>query len=345
MSQPAEPQMATPDEFTGHPHLGAKNLLNALLCVVVALPAILFTHQLFDIADPSQISPPRSLFALATYLSIDGWRAIALHHPIVYVNLVFLLNVCVLFWLVSLVQRSTWLIDPYWTIIPLMIAHFYAAHPLATFDRTRSWLALGLLWLWSIRLTYNYFRRERFRFGVREDWRFAEKRRQSRHFWWVSFFYAFVSQQVMLVGLTLPYYAIHRSAAPFGAFDAALALAGLAGIIVAHLADTTLYRFMEENRARTARGEAKVQILEVGLWRYSRHPNYFGEQLWWWAIAIVGALLGHPWVIAGTAFNSVVLAVVTVMTEKRIAASPGRSAEWKRYRAATPALVPWFPRR
>ncbi|MCA9519901.1 MAG: DUF1295 domain-containing protein, partial [Myxococcales bacterium] len=309
------------------------------------LPAVLFTRELFAVADPASVAVPRSLFAIELYLSLDGWRAIALHHPILYVNLVFFLNVCVLFWLLSLIQRSTWLIDPYWTIIPLLVAHFYAAHPFATANGWRSGVSLALLWAWSLRLTYNYLRREAYRFGAREDWRFAEKRRSSRHFWWYSFFYAYLSQQVMLVGLTLPFYVIHRDARPFGLFDVLFAVAGLAGIVIAHIADTTLYTFMEENRQRIARGEPKVQILERGIWRYSRHPNYFGEQLFWWAIGAIGAALGQPLVLAGTAFNSVVLAVVTVMTERRIAAAPGRREDWARYRAQTSALIPWFRQR
>ena len=74
-------------------------------------------------------------------------------------------------------------------------------------------------------------------------------------------------------------------------------------------------RFMAENEARVARGEPKVQLLDSGIWRWSRHPNYFGEQLFWWSIAGFGWVCGEPWVVVGTALNSLVLATVTVMTE------------------------------
>lgn len=57
-------------------------------------------------------------------------------------------------------QDSTWLIDPYWTLIPPMIGAFYWAHPGASPDPTRSLVVTTLLWVWSTRLTHSYFRRE-----------------------------------------------------------------------------------------------------------------------------------------------------------------------------------------
>ncbi|MCA9619814.1 MAG: DUF1295 domain-containing protein [Myxococcales bacterium] len=268
----------------------------------------------------------------------------ALEQPIVFVNLLFFLNVTLGFWLINLVQRSTWLIDPYWTILPLMIGHLYLAHPRAIEAGPRAYLAMGLLWLWSLRLTYNYFRRERWQLGAREDWRFAKKRQESPHFWWVSFFYAFLSQQPMLVGLTLPLWAIAFHPAPFGLLDGICGALALTGIVIAHLADTQLHAYMQENEARVARGEPKERLLDHGLWRYSRHPNYFGEQLFWWSLAGYGAIVGQAWVVVGTALNSTVLAVVTVMVEKRMLAVPERREIYEAYRRRTSVLIPWPPR-
>lgn len=89
------------------------------------------------------------------------------------------------------------LIDPYWTIIPVMMGYFYGTRPGAESDVWRSRAVMSLLWLWSIRLTHSYFRRENWQWGEREDWRFAQLRSQhSRHWWWMSFFAVYVSQQV-----------------------------------------------------------------------------------------------------------------------------------------------------
>jgi len=194
-------------------------------------------------------------------------------------------NVCVTFWLISLPQRSTWLIDPYWTFVPPLIGAFCVLHPSVAGNRQRLYIMYTLVLIWSVRLTHSYFRRERWQCGWREDWRFADKRQALGPVAWtpVSFFYAYVAQQPMLVGLCLPLVAAAFApvaAAPPGATEAVLSTLCILGISFACIADNQLYRFMEENKRRLETGQPKVLLLETGLWKFSRHPNYFGEQLW-----------------------------------------------------------------
>ena len=253
------------------------------------------------------------------------------------------------FWLIALIQRSSWLIDPYWTLIPPLLALFYLLHPYAEPDAARAWAAGLALAVWSGRLTWNYLRREGFRLGLREDWRYAKMRVERRHFWLEQLFVVHLAQHAMLVGLTLPFWAIAFGATsastPFGAADAALVALALAGIAIAGAADTQLDAFMRENEARIARGEAKIPLLDSGIWRWSRHPNYFGEQLFWWALAGLGVRCGEPWVLVGPLFNSIVLAAVTVMTERRMLAVPQRRAQFEAYQKRTSVWLPWPPAR
>jgi len=329
-------------DVSSQPLLGRRNLGNLALLLAAPIPSVVATRWLFGRFAAAAIPPdPGWAGALA---SLDAAAAFLLHHPIACVNGLFFVNVCVVFWLLALAQRSSWLIDPYWTLIPLFIAHFYQLHPLAVASGPRSWLALGLLWIWSLRLTHNYLRREQWRLGLREDWRFAEQRARSRHFWWVQFFYVYAPQQVMLVGLTLPYWALHFRAQPFSAWDVLFGGLALTGLGVAHVADSSLDAFMRENAARVARGEPKRPLLDAGIWRHSRHPNYFGEQLFWWSVAGFGLVVGEPWVAVGTLFNSGVLAAVTLMTERRMLAVPARRAQYEAYRRRTSVWLP-LPRR
>ena len=126
-----------------------------------------------------------------------------------------------------------------------------------------------------------------------------------------------------------------------GAIDA-WTLAGVAVWLIAVAGETiadrqlAAWRSDPGNAGRTCR---------AGLWRYSRHPNYFGEQLFWWSIAGFGIACGQPWVVVGTALNSCVLAAVTVMTERKIAEVPERSALFADYRSRTSAWIPWPPAR
>ena len=79
----------------------------------------------------------------------------------------------------------------------MLQAHFYQYHPTApTATPARGYLALVVLYVWSVRLTFNYFRREDWHFGVREDWRYADFRQQfGSGWWWRSLFYGFVVQR------------------------------------------------------------------------------------------------------------------------------------------------------
>jgi len=149
--------------------------------------------------------------------------------------------------------------------------------------------------------------------------------------------------QVMLVGLCLPFHAIHfapESATSVGLFDIACVLTCAGAIVLGYYADTQLRDFMVANHQRPKAD--KVHVLDSGVWRFSRHPNYFAEQAWWWSLGLLGARLGWWWVLAGTAFNSIVMARVTVLTEKRMEANVARRVAWREYKARTSMWVPWF---
>jgi len=100
------------------------NVLNALLMVAVAVPALALTYTLFTTCPSSSaeaVAASPDAFSELLLLLASGsqqeWKdsmcSIAFRSPLLYVNIVFFVNVCVLFWLVSLAQRDTWLIDPY----------------------------------------------------------------------------------------------------------------------------------------------------------------------------------------------------------------------------------------
>ena len=328
-------------DMRGQPLLGRKNLLNALLMIAVAIPPIAFTRALFRWF-PEGRTPPDPGWPSGLE-SADRAAALLLHHPVLTASLLFFVFVSLAFWLIAILQRSSWLIDPYWTLAPPLLAWFYLAHPLASPDTTRATLALGALLVWSGRLTFNYFRRERWRFGFREDWRYAKMRSERRDFWWTQLFVVQLAQQLMLVGLTLPFWAIAFRPLPAGPLDVLLGLTALAGIGIARAADSQLDAFMRENALRLERGESKVWLLDRGIWRTCRHPNYFGEQVFWWSIAGFGVLCGEPWVVMGTALNSCVLASVTIMTERRMLEIPERRALYRAYQRRTSVWIPWLP--
>jgi steroid 5-alpha reductase family enzyme len=263
-------------------------------------------------------------------------------HPLLMANVLLFINLDVFFWLANLAQDSTWLIDPYWTIIPVLLGHWYWHHPLAHGNPLRAWLVMALLYVWSARLTHSYFRREEGWFGAREDWRFLELRSQyPRTWWWSSFFLAYVSQHIFLFGVSLPLYAAFHDPSPaFGVVDILCIGLSLFGIYMASSADTTLRKFMEANDQRELRGEPKKLLLEDGFWYYSRHPNYVGEQLHWWGLGLLAWHQGYTWMLLGPLLNSICLAVATDMVEKRMLRNEARRDVYKQYQNTTSIWIP-----
>lgn len=322
-------------DYRPHDHCSVKNIGNAVLCALALVPSYVTTYLLFNRC-PAPLGG--DLFAKLCELNASPGGAIAT------VNLLFFANVSVGFWAIGLLQRSMWLIDPYWTLIPPLIGHFYQLHPQASWtSSSRSMLSLGLIWVWAIRLTHSYFRREEWKFGQREDWRYTKMAYEYPCLWpLLSFFTVGVAQQPMLVGVTLPLFSVHFCSSGLVWTDVLAAALGLSGIGIAWHSDNTLHRFMQNNTELSERGEPKVPLLLGGMWRWSRHPNYFGEQLFWWSFALFSIPRGDWWAASGTLFNSIVLATVTVMTEQRMIRnwSEERVALYRAYQRTTSPLIP-----
>lgn len=114
------------------------------------------------------------------------------------------------------------------------------------------------------------------------------------------------------------------------------------GIVISYFADSQLQKFVSKNENLKDLGVPTEPLLETGLWRYSRHPNYFGEQLWWWALALYAWNLGQGWLVVGTIVNSACMAKVTVMVEQRMVQKPSRATIYHNYQQSTSVWIPWF---
>jgi len=231
------------------------------------------------------------------------------------------------------------MIDPYWTVIPVMLVHYYAAHPLAHYDFWRSRMVIMLTWVWSIRLIHNYFRREKWQWGAREDWRFTDMSTQQygKHWWWASFFSIYLPHQLLLIGLSLPFYVIHSVNQPLNIWDLVAVVVCVSGIVIAYFADNQLYNFVMSNDDNNG-----MIILETGLWYYTRHPNYFGEQLWWWGLVVFGWNLGHGWTFIGALVNTMCLGYVTKLVEQRMLKQDKRVEAYRKYQNTTSVWIPCF---
>lgn len=116
----------------------------------------------------------------------------------------------------------------------------------------------------------------------------------------------------------------------------------ISGIVIAYTADTQLYNFVSRNKELKEVGKPVVLVLEKGLWYYSRHPNYFGELVWWWGVVLFAWNLGHGWAFIGALANTMCLAYVTKLVEDRMLKQDSRAEAFRLYQKTTSVWVPWF---
>lgn len=237
-------------------------------------------------------------------------------------------------WLASLARHDASLVDRVWGLGFVLLGWFY----LAVAGHFHNALAALLVSLWGLRLSLHLTRRN---WGRGEDRRYAKMRdKHGPRFAWFSLFSVFLLQAILMWVIAFPLLAASRGAHP-GWGGAVLTMAGmfvwLAGFVFEAVGDNQLARF-KRDPANAGR------VLDTGLWRYTRHPNYFGDMLVWWGLYLVAVASGGWWTIFSPLLMSLFLARVSGVTllERHLQESrPGYSD----YARRTSALIPLPPRR
>ncbi|MBW2701198.1 MAG: DUF1295 domain-containing protein [Deltaproteobacteria bacterium] len=228
--------------------------------------------------------------------------------------------------------------DPYWSVAPIPIVIYWGLNNPAV-DPWRFGLLAGLVGLWGLRLTWNWARGWP---GLHhEDWRYDNFRKQSgKAYWLVSFsgIHAFPSFMVF-GGLLAAWVALTLGSRPINWLDGVAAAVTLVAIVIEAISDRQLRRHI---RSPDFKPDA---TFNKGLWRFSRHPNYFGEVGFWWGLGLfaLAAAPEHYWALAGAlSMTSMFLIVSIPMIDKRMLA---RRADYAERMKTTSALIPWPPRR
>lgn len=237
-------------------------------------------------------------------------------------------------WLVSLPLRNASIVDVFWG--PAFVVAAWTAALAGDGGGARRPLALALVSLWGLRLGLHLARRN---LGHGEDPRYAAMRGgHGRRFWWVSLFTVFLLQAALAWVISLPVQAaVLGPATPLGLLDLAAAVLWATGLAFEAIGDAQLARFRADPRNR---GRA----LDTGLWRYTRHPNYFGDACAWWGLGLLGVSAGAPWTLISPLLMTFLLLKVSgvALLERDIAE---RRPAYRDYVARTSAFFPWFPRK
>lgn len=241
-----------------------------------------------------------------------------------------------LLWLLSLLMKDASIVDIFWGA-GFVIAG--AAYYLLTDGyEGRRLLALGLLAVWGLRLTLHLARRN---LGKGEDFRYARWRTQyGASWWWYSLFHVFLLQGLVMWIVSLPILAaqFHAEPAALTVLDLLGALVWLVGFIFEGLGDWQLARFR-------ANPDNRGQVLNTGLWRYTRHPNYFGDAVQWWGFFLIALSTSWGWltVVSPVVMTFLLMRVSGVaMLEKTLKKT---RPEYQEYIETTSAFFPRPPRK
>ena len=235
-------------------------------------------------------------------------------------------------WLASLALRNASIVDMWWGPGVLLIGLTYFLT--TTGDPSRRIVVLILVTAWALRLAAHIGGRN---IGHGEDFRYAKWRRErGASWWWFSYFKVFVLQAVIAWIVALPlYYAMSRiEPVTFTAWDQAGVLIFAIGFTFEAIGDEQLRQF----RSNPAN---KGRVLDTGLWRYTRHPNYFGEAVLWWGLGMFAvATGGYPGLVGPAIMTFLLMRVsgVTLLEATLRQTKPG----YAEYIATTPAFFPRF---
>ena len=227
--------------------------------------------------------------------------------------------------------------DPYWSVLPPVAALYLATISPEIGFSTRGIAVLVVVGAWAIRLTANWARD--FRGLHHEDFRYVDLyERTPLPRWTVQLFLVdlFPTLQVALGCLPL-YPALALGRTGFGALDLIALAVGLSGTLIELIADGQMREFK-----RTRETGSNI---ETGLWRYSRHPNYFGEILFWISLWLFGLAAAPSLWWTGIGALAMILmfvfASIPMMEERSRASRP----DYEGYAKRTSVLVPWPPRK
>jgi steroid 5-alpha reductase family enzyme len=237
-------------------------------------------------------------------------------------------------WLVSLVLHDASIVDPVWPLGFVVVA--WATRAVADGDPARQWLLVAMVTVWGLRLSGHLAWRKR---GEPEDFRYqAMRRHHGPRFGVISLVTVFALQGLLMWIVSLPVQLGQVRAEPgLGPLAALGVLVWIVGFGFETVGDAQLTRF----RADPA---SAGTVLERGLWRYTRHPNYFGDACVWWGIALVAAETGIGAIgLVGALVMTVLLRRVSgvPMLERTMAK---RRPGYADYVARTSPFVPRPPR-
>lgn len=246
-----------------------------------------------------------------------------------------ILGLMIILWLVSLALKDSGIVDIFWGTGFVVVTWLAFLLTPDGFDARKLLLSI-LVTIWGLRLSLHILLRN---LGKSEDFRYqAWRKAAGQSWWWRSLFKVFLLQGLILWIVSAPLLVAQISALPdhLTWLDYLAVLVWLVGFTFEAVGDWQLRRF-KANPANTG------MVLTTGMWRYTRHPNYFGDALQWWAYYLIALVAGGWWTLFSPIIMTVLLSRVSGadLLEKTL---KGEKAGYREYIETTSKFIPWFPR-
>jgi steroid 5-alpha reductase family enzyme len=242
-----------------------------------------------------------------------------------------------LLWLFSLKIKDASIVDIFWGTGFVIVGWVYFALTPDGF-LTRKLILMALVTIWGLRLSLHIGFRN---IGKGEDYRYIKWREEHGQKWWyLSYFQVFFLQGFLMWIISLPLLAAQFYAGPgrITWLDGIAILVCLVGFFFEAVGDWQLSQFKKDPGN-------KGKLLTSGVWRYSRHPNYFGDAAQWWGFYLFALSTGSGWF---TFISPLIMTIllrnvsgVTMLEKSLQQTKPG----YEEYIASTSPFIPWFPKK
>ena len=235
----------------------------------------------------------------------------------------------IIVWLAGILFANSSIYDPYWSVVPILIitpmAYFYEVFTAPTL------LTLLAVWFWGIRLTANWI--YTFPNLTHQDWRYVHLKKENPKIWQLVNFFGihYIPTLVVFLAMLPALYTIQLDvqATLFTYIGYAVCIGA---VILQIVADAQIHRFKKEHTGK---------VCNTGLWKYSRHPNYLGEILFWWGIYFILLSIApqYWWTGIGAVVNTLLFLFISIpLMEKR---QLNNKPEYAEYAKQTSVLIPF----
>jgi steroid 5-alpha reductase family enzyme len=255
----------------------------------------------------------------------------------IYFNaLILIINMMSVLWIVSILIKNVSIVDLFWGL-GFVMTNTYYYFATKTFYPVQTILFVMVL-IWGVRLSAYLAWRN---IGKGEDFRYQEFRRKygDKNYRWISFFQTFLLQGVLMWIISVTLLGVNMYASPHGLtfLDYIGIFVWLTGLFFEAGGDYQLAKFKSDIKN-------KGKVLNTGLWRYTRHPNYFGDSAVWWGYGLLCLSAGSYLPVIGSILMTLLIIKVSgvALLEKTI---KDRKPEYAEYIRKTSSFIPWFPKK